>query len=177
MATKFILILLGLAYLISPVDIIPDQLLPYLGWIDDGMVIYALFHLIRHGSLPGLRFLSRFGAKPRVRPNPGNSGSANANARTKGKTGPTDNGKTKGNGSTPGRKTGSPPQSPYEVLGISRTATWDEIHTAYKEGIKKYHPDKVSHLGEEFAGLANEKFIAIQDAYNTLKSKKDPRTP
>ena len=46
-----------------------------------------------------------------------------------------------------------------------------KIQAAYKEAIKKYHPDKLSHLGEEFSILANEKFIEIQNAYDILMKK------
>ena len=32
--------------------------------------------------------------------------------------------------------------NPYEVLGIKENATDEEIKAAYKELVKKYHPDK-----------------------------------
>ena len=53
---KIILILFGLAYLISPVDIIPELFVPYLGWIDDGFVLWTILHLIRYGELPWFLF-------------------------------------------------------------------------------------------------------------------------
>ena len=62
---------------------------------------------------------------------------------------------------------------PYQTLGLSRGASWEDIQTAHREGIKKYHPDKVSHLGEDFAALANERFLAIQAAFDQLKSRYD----
>ncbi|MEG2882867.1 MAG: DnaJ domain-containing protein, partial [Christensenella sp.] len=32
--------------------------------------------------------------------------------------------------------------NPYEVLGVSQNATEDEIKTAYRGLVKKYHPDR-----------------------------------
>ena len=32
----------------------------------------------------------------------------------------------------------------------------------------KYHPDKVSHLGKEMQDLAEEKFKAVNDAYQQI---------
>ena len=37
----------------------------------------------------------------------------------------------------------------------------------------KYHPDKVSHLGEEFSKVAEEKFKAINDAYQKIKKERN----
>jgi preprotein translocase subunit Sec63 len=62
-------------------------------------------------------------------------------------------------------------RSPHEVLGLDRNATSEEIKAAYKRLASQYHPDKVSHLGEEFRILAEEKFKEIQKAYQELASK------
>lgn len=57
---------------------------------------------------------------------------------------------------------------PYEVLGVSRGASTDEIRSAYLKLIAKYHPDRVSHLGYEFQEIAKEKAQAINRAYEML---------
>jgi DnaJ like chaperone protein len=57
-----------------------------------------------------------------------------------------------------------------EVLGVSSSASPDEIKTAYRELAKKYHPDRVSHLGEEFRALAHEKFLQVQQAYERIRA-------
>lgn len=51
----------------------------------------------------------------------------------------------------------------YEVLGISRTATEDEVKKAYKKLAKKYHPD----LNPD-SKTAEEKFKEINEAYEVL---------
>lgn len=53
----------------------------------------------------------------------------------------------------------------YEVLGVGRTATSDEIKKAYKRLAKKYHPDTNK------AADAEEKFKEVQQAYAVLKDK------
>ena len=60
-------------------------------------------------------------------------------------------------------------KDPYEVLGVVRNASQDEIKRAYKQLAGKYHPDKVAHLGEEFRELAEQRFKEIQEAYQKLK--------
>ena len=37
----------------------------------------------------------------------------------------------------------------------------------------KYHPDKVSHLGEEVKSLAEEKFKMVNQAYNNIKKSRN----
>ena len=36
----------------------------------------------------------------------------------------------------------------------------------------KYHPDKVSHLGEDFKKVAHEKFRKVQEAYDQIKKER-----
>jgi hypothetical protein len=57
---------------------------------------------------------------------------------------------------------------PYAVLGVARTASKEEIRTAYKDAMTKYHPDKVAHLGEELQDVAREKAQALNRAYRLL---------
>ncbi|MFP4520530.1 MAG: TerB family tellurite resistance protein [Fibrobacterota bacterium] len=59
----------------------------------------------------------------------------------------------------------------YGILGLKKSASKEEINKAYRELAKKYHPDKVSHLGPEFRELAENKFREINQAYDRLKKK------
>ena len=57
---------------------------------------------------------------------------------------------------------------PYQILRITTGASKEEIKAAYFNLIKQYHPDKVSHLGQEFQKLADEKAQLINRAYQIL---------
>ena len=57
---------------------------------------------------------------------------------------------------------------PYEVLGVRRGATPDEIRAAYRARIKEYHPDQVERLGPELRNLAKKKTQEINRAFEVL---------
>ncbi|MFP5470714.1 MAG: TerB family tellurite resistance protein [Bacteroidia bacterium] len=60
----------------------------------------------------------------------------------------------------------------YKILGIDTSSTNEEIKKAYRSLAIKFHPDKVTHLGEEYQNGAKEKFQKIQDAYEHLKKQR-----
>lgn len=60
----------------------------------------------------------------------------------------------------------------YKILEIEPTATDDDIKKAYRRMAMKYHPDKVSHLGEDFKKVAQEKFRKVQAAYDKIKKER-----
>jgi|TARA_B110000238_G_scaffold174639_1_gene194504 DnaJ like chaperone protein len=57
----------------------------------------------------------------------------------------------------------------YKILEIDPSATKSEIKAAYRKMAKKYHPDKVLHLGKEHQKGAEEKFRKVQEAYEQLQ--------
>ena len=61
--------------------------------------------------------------------------------------------------------------NPYEVLGVSEGADEETIKKAYKELVKKYHPDK--YVNNPLADLAAEKMKEINKAYDMLTKKKN----
>ena len=60
----------------------------------------------------------------------------------------------------------------YKILEITKSATEEEIKKAYRKMAKKYHPDKVIHLGKEYQEGAEEKFRQVQNAYEQLQKER-----
>ncbi|MEJ2039843.1 MAG: DnaJ domain-containing protein [Desulfosarcinaceae bacterium] len=112
------------------------------GWIDDLAVLYMLYRYLRRTGV--------IGGSPPNRPG------GNSQGRD-----------TRQTQSGPGES-----RDPYEVLEIPRSASSEEIHSAYRRLAAQYHPDKVAHLGEEFREMAEKRFIEIQQAYDLLMGKK-----
>lgn len=57
-------------------------------------------------------------------------------------------------------------QNHYEILGVAKDATKQEIHRAFRQLAKKYHPDKNKDKS------ATDEFIKIFKAYETLSDEK-----
>lgn len=60
----------------------------------------------------------------------------------------------------------------YAVLEISPSASDDEVKSAYRRMAMKNHPDKVASLGPDVRKAAEEKFMKIRDAYETIKRER-----
>jgi len=56
-------------------------------------------------------------------------------------------------------------ESYYDILGVRENATQEEIKKAYRELVRKYHPDKFTGAARE---LAEEKLKQINEAYEVL---------
>lgn len=57
-------------------------------------------------------------------------------------------------------------KNPYDVLGVSRNASKDEVSKAYRKMARKYHPDM--HSSDEDKLVAQEKFKEISAAYESV---------
>ena len=60
---------------------------------------------------------------------------------------------------------------PYQVLGVSRDASKEEIKKAYRKLSKKYHPD--ANINNPNKDQYEEKFKEIQQAYQTIMKMKN----
>lgn len=152
---KYWLYALVILYVLWPFDFIPDIFVGG-GWFDDLLLLGILgwYHFVyrkRRGAHqnPYRAYGHTAGAQGEryERPGAGFGGHGQAGGETRKK-------------------------DPYEVLGIGRNASSDEIKQAYRSLVNQYHPDKVVHLGEEFRVLAEEKFKEIQEAYQELQPNK-----
>jgi DnaJ like chaperone protein len=63
--------------------------------------------------------------------------------------------------------------SSYKILEIESSASNEEVKKAYRRMAMKYHPDKVSHLGDEFRKTADEKFSKVNEAYERIKKERN----
>ncbi|MEN6486584.1 MAG: DnaJ domain-containing protein [Syntrophobacteraceae bacterium] len=146
---SFVLFILWVFYLIYPTDLIPDRI-PYLGRIDDLLLLaYLYWNFFRKG---GKYNRGKSGANRRE------SNGSNERERN-------------GRHARPEERT--TPGDAYAILGVERSASLEEIKRAYREQANRYHPDKVSHLGEEFQEMAKRKFQEIQWAYEKLAAERN----
>ena len=62
--------------------------------------------------------------------------------------------------------------SDYKILEIEPTASNEELKKAYRRMAMKFHPDKVSHLGDDFQKAAKDKFQMVNQAYENIKKER-----
>ena len=61
-------------------------------------------------------------------------------------------------------------KDPYSVLGVSQSASDEEIKKAYRELARKYHPD--NYQNNPLADLAEEKMKEINEAYEAITKQR-----
>jgi hypothetical protein len=152
MGMRWVLLLLLVLYILCPYDLIPDFLVGP-GWLDDATLLGFLGWYLLRGR--GRR------SQRQQRRDPGDG------AREGAWQGREKNAHLRSESPQRGRR------DPYQVLGVAPGASPDRIKSAYRELAGKYHPDKVSHLGEEFRELAERRFKEIQQAYHELVSSQN----
>ena len=60
----------------------------------------------------------------------------------------------------------------YQVLGVSKSSTADEIQKAYRKLARKYHPDLHADKSDREKDNAKQNFQKVQQAYDVLSDKK-----
>jgi hypothetical protein len=56
----------------------------------------------------------------------------------------------------------------YELLGIGRSASADEIKQAYRQQMRRYHPDRVAGAAPDEQAYASRRALRINEAYQAL---------
>jgi uncharacterized membrane protein YkvA (DUF1232 family) len=153
MKMKYLIYLLLILYALSPLDLVPEWIAGHLGLIDDVIIIGALYwYFIRRPAKLRAQRAQYQNASYRQRQGRREEGFQGRHQESQ-------------------AGEGFSKRDPYEVLGLTRGASIDEVKTAYRKLAAKYHPDKVNHLGDEFKQLAEKRFKEIQEAYQELVRK------
>lgn len=139
---RFLAVVLWLIYFLSPFDLIPD-FIPGLGRIDDIILLFLLIYSL-------------------LKKSPVDSAGSSYEHQYE------DTRDESSRNQQPHDSSSHEVKDPYRILELNRSASLDEIKRAYRAQAARYHPDKVTHLGEEFQVLAKKKFQEIQWAYETL---------
>ena len=63
---------------------------------------------------------------------------------------------------------------PYQILGIARTASNDDVKRHYRRMVAETHPDKLIARGvpAEFIAIATRKLAALNDAYDRIRRER-----
>ena len=147
---RILLIIIGLIYVLSPYDILPDFIVGW-GWLDDLILVFFLWRFIKNLAQKQPNARNFYHQK-------GQSFGRNKGFSEK-----------ESHGSDSQFKEANGPKDPYTVLNVPRGASQEDIKKAYRQLANKYHPDKVLHLGDEFRQLAEKRFKEIEEAYRKLK--------
>ena len=153
---KWILLILAGLYTLNPYDVLPDLMIGW-GWLDD-LLIWILLWRYFVARKKRIADFSRYDQQ--ANGNFGGRGSGSYFGRSRSYQKDQDS-----------EDTAPEKRDPHHVLGIDSSASAEEIKRAYRELARKYHPDKLEHLGDEFKALAEMRFKEIQQAYQELSGK------
>lgn len=149
------IIISALVYFILPLDAVPD-ILPGVGFTDDlGVLVAVLTTILAH-----VRPEHRERAKELLEWKwAARAGQSRAEEQSRQK-----------RGAGRSRQAASPRTRYSAVLGVEPDADLLEIRSQYLDLVKKYHPDRVQHLGPEFQEMAEQKLKEINEAYAFFSS-------
>jgi hypothetical protein len=57
---------------------------------------------------------------------------------------------------------------PFDVIGVNRSASFDEVHAAWLRRLEEYHPDRYARAGEKIRRLAATETQRLNAAYAAL---------
>jgi hypothetical protein len=63
-------------------------------------------------------------------------------------------------------------KDPYDILGVSKYATEEELKARYRQLLQANHPDKLAQVGPEIQAFATERLRRIVEAYETISGRK-----
>jgi DnaJ-domain-containing protein 1 len=66
----------------------------------------------------------------------------------------------------------NPPRAWWETLNVDQNASTEQIKTAFRKEISKYHPDRVEGLGVELRELADRMAKEVNHAYTLAKQQR-----
>ena len=61
----------------------------------------------------------------------------------------------------------------YKILGLTKDATDVDVKKAYRKMAVKYHPDKLIGVSADIKNLAEEKFLAVKEAYEQIMKSRN----
>jgi DnaJ-domain-containing protein 1 len=147
---KYLIYLILILYALSPIDLVPEWFAGPFGLIDDIIILGVMYwYFIYRPAKMKAQYQKSYYREWQGRKG---EGFQDNHQRAQG-------------------SSGFSKRDPYEVLGVARGASIDEIKNAYRKLANKYHPDKVTYLGDEFKELADKRFKEIQEAYQELVNR------
>jgi hypothetical protein len=63
---------------------------------------------------------------------------------------------------------GAESADPFVVIGVPRTAAFDEVHAAWRQKLAEYHPDRFMRAGEKIRHLATAETQRINAAFQAI---------
>jgi DnaJ like chaperone protein len=66
----------------------------------------------------------------------------------------------------------SSPDSDFQILDVKADSNEEEVKKAYRKMAMRFHPDRLQGLSEAEKKSAQEKFVKVQKAYESIKTKK-----
>jgi len=60
------------------------------------------------------------------------------------------------------------PEDACRLLGVAATSTRQQVKSAYRQLVRRYHPDRLEHSSEQEQRIATDRMTSINEAYRLL---------